>query len=230
MWHNDTSNQLVYDISNRMISSAGTSLRGFYEYDPSNKRVYQQRQSYGASGWVPDATEFYFYGVGGKKLGTYFATVGGSLISWSLPSTQVFFRGKLIQRGSQWAQEDIRASIGGYFPYGENSGAAPNDSIGFGSYTRDSVSGLDYAVNRYYGSGGGRFASPDPYIASGGASDPRSWNRYGYVLGDPVNFTDRTGQMAQPPDTSGGIDCDGDTTFDCWGGDAEGGSPLAARV
>lgn len=35
--------------------------------------------------------------------------------------------------------------------------------------------------------------SPDPYKASAGPSDPGSWNRYSYVQGDPVNYTDRTG-------------------------------------
>ena len=43
------SNTLVYDVSNRMISSTGQSLQGFYEYDASNKRVYQQKRSFNGS-------------------------------------------------------------------------------------------------------------------------------------------------------------------------------------
>ncbi len=58
--------------------------------------------------------------------------------------------------------------------------------------------GLDYAVNRYYSSGLGRFMSPDPYRASGGPADPGSWNRYSYANGDPVTFTDREGLLANP--------------------------------
>jgi len=48
-----------------------------------------------------------------------------------------------------------------------------------------------------YASSYGRFNSPDRYQASAsGANDPttpQSWNRYAYVLGDPVNHTDRRG-------------------------------------
>ncbi len=63
------------------------------------------------------------------------------------------------------------------------------------------MSGLDYAVNRYYSSGLGRFTSPDPYRATTGSvnnpSNPSSWNRYAYVLGDPISFRDKNGLQAQ---------------------------------
>ena len=61
----------------------------------------------------------------------------------------------------------------------------------------DSVSGLDYANQRYYSNTYGRFMTPDPYQGtSGGPGDPnnpQSWNRYMYTLGDPVNFIDPAG-------------------------------------
>ena len=48
-----------------------------------------------------------------------------------------------------------------------------------------------------YASSYGRFNTPDRYQASAsGANDPttpQTWNRYAYVLGDPVNHTDRRG-------------------------------------
>jgi RHS repeat-associated protein len=73
-----------------------------------------------------------------------------------------------------------------YYPYGEERGTSANGREKFGTYTRDS-SGLDYADQRYYGVGTGRFGTPDPYKASAGVGDPGSWNRYSYVQGDPVN-------------------------------------------
>lgn len=63
---------------------------------------------------------------------------------------------------------------------------------------REFVEGLDYADQRYFAGLSGRFLSSDPYEASGGASDPGSWNRYPYVGGDPVNFLDRTGLASCP--------------------------------
>jgi hypothetical protein len=35
--------------------------------------------------------------------------------------------------------------------------------------------------------------TPDPYAGSANPRNPQSWNRYAYVNGDPVNWTDRTG-------------------------------------
>ena len=61
------------------------------------------------------------------------------------------------------------------------------------TYTRDSFTGLDYADQRFYASTYGRFNTADPYMASGGAKEPGSWNRYSYVGGDPVNYNDRSG-------------------------------------
>lgn len=62
---------------------------------------------------------------------------------------------------------------------------------GFGTYTRSSYTGLDYADQRFYASTYGRFNTPDPYVASSkGANDPNSpgsWNRYDYAkcVGQP---------------------------------------------
>src|SRR5215467_14248312 len=41
----------------------------------------------------------------------------------------------------------------------------------------------------------GRFMTPDGYQASGGPSEPQSWNRYAYTRGDPVNRVDPSGQF-----------------------------------
>jgi len=53
------------------------------------------------------------------------------------------------------------------YPYGaEYTPTTVNDREKYATYTRDSVSGLDYAANRYYSSQWGRFLSPDPYAGS----------------------------------------------------------------
>ena len=40
---------------------------------------------------------------------------------------------------------------------------------------------------------GGRFLSSDPYEASGGTSNAGSWNRFNYVVSDPINYFDPSG-------------------------------------
>ena len=63
----------------------------------------------------------------------------------------------------------------------------------FGTYFRDAV-GQDYADQRYYNAGMGRFFNVDPGgIKTASPSRPSSWNRYSYVESDPINSSDRHG-------------------------------------
>ena len=77
--------------------------------------------------------------------------------------------------------------------------ALPSESSGFSnqvftSYDRSPIAGLDYAVNRTYSPGQGRFTQVDPIgMASVSLADPQSLNLMAYVQNDPVDFTDPTG-------------------------------------
>jgi RHS repeat-associated protein len=82
-----------------------------------------------------------------------------------------------------------------------------NDKDKFATYFRDSSTGLDYAVNRYYGSNVGRFLTPDPFGGSAKWGNPSSWNRYTYVENDPINKNDPSGLFLP-----------GDFTFPWWEG------------
>ena len=69
-------------------------------------------------------------------------------------------------------------------------------------------------VHRYYAVGTGRFNTPDPGgVKTAKRLRPLSWNRYSYVLGDPINLTDRHGrdEDCDPDDEYG---CDGDPCAD----------------
>ncbi len=108
----------------------------------------------------------------------------------------MFFGGKRVAvNGAAFVPDRLGSNTAGkYYPYGEDRGTPiANDQVKFATYTRNSATGLDYADQRYYSNQFGRFMSPDPYQASAGPSDPGRWNRYSYVQGDPVNYTDRTG-------------------------------------
>ncbi len=61
------------------------------------------------------------------------------------------------------------------------------------SKERDAETGLDYFGARYYSGAQGRFISPDPILSSGRPDNPQSWNKYGYVLNNPLLYTDPHG-------------------------------------
>jgi RHS repeat-associated protein len=107
------------------------------------------------------------------------------------------FAGKTIwDAGNPMVQDRIgtnRATGARYYPFGDEITSTANDATKFGTYHRDGFTGLDYADQRYYASGYGRFNSPDPSMGSLILKKPGSWNRYAYVGGDPVNSNDADG-------------------------------------
>jgi RHS repeat-associated protein len=65
----------------------------------------------------------------------------------------------------------------------------------FTQYERDIETGLDNAGARYYASMQGRFTSTDPTLKSAKLEIPQSWNRYTYVLNNPLYYVDPDGEL-----------------------------------
>jgi RHS repeat-associated protein len=68
----------------------------------------------------------------------------------------------------------------------------------FTGQERDTESNLDNFHARYDSSSMGRFISPDPANASVDFWLPQTWNRYSYVLNNPLVVVDRNGQWPWP--------------------------------
>jgi RHS repeat-associated protein len=198
----DALSSMVYDVSNRLIRAEnnGATRRGEYDYDPGNKRIWEKRSVNG----VPNGEWAYFFGITGQRMGRYTFTVSGSAITFAQSQASVWFGGKLVQKldgaSVSYPGTDRLFSVGRYLPYGEAKPGSSNpagDNEKFATYTRDAGTGLDYADQRWFIAGTARFLTSDPYEASGGAGDPGSWNRFGYVGGDPVGRFDVRGLEEQ---------------------------------
>jgi len=215
------------DAENR-LTITGTMR---YAYDGQNKRVWSCTAS-GTYSWFPCTSDtYYFYGPNGKLMAQFTpvytlaykdyqnVTHPATFTLQNTSNTRAYFGGRML------GDEDRLGSRGGkYFAYGDDRSNPPpaNDQVKFATYTRDSAIGLDYADQRYYASTYGRFLSPDRYMASGGPTDPGSWNRYAYARGDPVNRFDPSGLM-----DSGGCGSDGGPYL-CYSDDGTGQAiPLA---
>ncbi|MFY9619573.1 MAG: RHS repeat-associated core domain-containing protein [Pyrinomonadaceae bacterium] len=93
-----------------------------------------------------------------------------------------------------------------YLPFGEElfagsggrttgKGYAVGDNVRqkFTQKEHDPETGLDYFGARYYSGQMGRFTTPDPFMPSAEVTDPQTWNRYSYVLNNPLRFVDPLG-------------------------------------
>ena len=185
---------LAYNVDNRLISAAETSGGiEYYFYAADGKRVWRQL----ANG----THQFTFYGAYGERLGVY--TDAGAGCICNQVQMNVLFAGKVVWQGlpgSTGASGVVMSDRVGtnrnaarFYPFGDEITSTTNDRLKFATYTRDSYTGLDYANQRFYASTYGRFNTPDPSRRSAYRSNPLSWNRYMYALGDPVNSNDPTG-------------------------------------
>jgi RHS repeat-associated protein len=95
---------------------------------------------------------------------------------------------------------------------------------------RDSETNLDHTWFRQYSSQLGRWMHPDPAgLAAVDASNPQSWNRYAYVLNNPLRFIDPLG-LYPIEDCGEDVGCGDGGLVDPGEGDACAGSTADACV
>jgi RHS repeat-associated protein len=200
-----------YDAEGRMVragaggtnaSDGGTS----YLYDGDGRRV--RKSTYNG-----EETDF-VYDAGGRVVAEYSNEVEAKgtryLTQDHLGSTRVITDGQ----GNAHSNNGAGGSRHDYLPFGEelyadttgrttSRGYSMSDGIrqGFTGYEKDGETGLNYAKARYQSPAIGRFISPDPYgpwamseakkIAF--LASPQQWNRYAYVINNPLRLKDPTG-------------------------------------
>ncbi|MBZ5585797.1 MAG: RHS repeat-associated core domain-containing protein [Acidobacteriia bacterium] len=200
---------VTWNVENRM---------GGWQYDPWDKRVGTQVATGGFT--LPgncavrtQTWDYTLYSVAGQRLAVVECTTAPQSEAdynytdrWGSCGTKQSEPGyfgsrplKVVDRlGSvrrRWsAQTGWSGPAQSFYPYGEYKESGGTEGVeAFGTYVRDSMAGggVDYAMQRYYSPGLGRFYSPDTW--GGDPSNPQSLNRYAYVMGDPVNFNDPLG-------------------------------------
>jgi RHS repeat-associated protein len=179
-----------YDAENRQIKFNSTTQNYFYDGD--GRRVKKI---------VGSATTVFVYNVAGQLIAEYTSgtpTAGDTsyLTTDHLGSTRVV----TDSGGNVKARYD-------YLPFGEEIGptvGSRTSAMGYGGaeatkqkFTqkeRDSESGLDYFLARYYSSAQGRFTSPDKPLIGQDEEDPQTWNLYLYTSNNPPNRVDPDGE------------------------------------
>ncbi len=105
---------------------------------------------------------------------------------------------------NQWDYFPFGGQIPNQYAYGNRDlqcNSTTSGTLKFTGKERDAETGLDYFEARYYSSAQGRFTNPDPFIAfnlkkdkfQSWISDPQHWNKYAYVLNNPMRYVDPSG-------------------------------------
>jgi RHS repeat-associated protein len=104
-----------------------------------------------------------------------------------------------------------------FAPFGEmyNTVIGGTSNPAFAALTRDTISDEYDTPNRELHPNQGRWISPDPVgLATADPSNPQTWNRYAYVMNNPLALIDPLGLAPQA--TAGGCTWDSDTnTLNC---------------
>ncbi len=195
---NDGVHTYVYDSENHLVSVDG-GVTGSYAYDNQNRR-YKKAVGSTITHYVWEGSQVLaeHNGSTGAVI-TDFVIYGGKMIAKIASGSTSYF---LSDRLSTRLTMDTSGNVLGrqaHLPFGEDfAESGVSDKHHLTAYERDGESGIDYAINRYYGSNTGRFFSCDPYRASEYLQDPRSWNRYVYTRNVLTNRIDPSGLDDQP--------------------------------
>jgi RHS repeat-associated protein len=192
-------NEPTYDDENRIATDQGYT----YSYDADGMRMEKASGSTGTMYWI----------------GTQGENLTETDLTGAINEEYVYFNGQRIARIDRpsgtvnyyfsnhlGSASVITSATGGiqeqtdFYPFGGIayiSGGDPNH-YKFTGKERDAESGLDYFINRHYGSSLGRFMQPDPiFFQAEMLTDPQRFNQYAYVRNNPLALVDPKGEAIE---------------------------------
>jgi RHS repeat-associated protein len=207
---NDDSHYDTYDAEGNILTVDGGG-NGAYVDDAMNRRIRVQTSS---------ATTDYLYDYAGRRISSWLNPSAGNpgtgtegRIYWG--GQQIAYRAAdgttYFDQQDYLGTERLRTNSTGAvassyssLPWGDASsatiggnGANQDNALFAGLDTDANTAGApisDHAQFRNYSFYQGRWLAPDPYDGSYDATNPQSFNRYAYVLNNPISFIDPTGQ------------------------------------
>ena len=204
------SQAMVYDAENhlKMFSQAGQIVVE-YGYAANGARLWKRidQSATNVQVWIGNNYEE----KGGKTLFHVYA--GGQLVCTFEPTSVLNGGSVTTNVGYYYHEDNLNSScvLSGsgvtvqetnvYYPFGRIQTTASQSgtfqvSRQFTGQIKDDETGLYYYNARYYDPELGRFIQPDDIIPNLG--NPQSYNRYSYVLNNPLRYTDPSGHSWVP--------------------------------
>lgn len=210
-YHYDFNGNLTQDAEGRSFTFNGNNKQveikksngdpvSRYFYDGEGKRVKKVTNS---------ETVIFVYDGLGKIVAEYSTKQSPTNPTTSFTATDTLSSPRVItdSNGSVISRRDFQ-------PFGEEiltDGARRTSALKYGSadsirqkftsYQRDEETLLDFAEARMYENRHARFTAVDPLLASGKSANPQTFNRYIYVMNNPLVLTDPSGLQASQKTT-----------------------------
>jgi RHS repeat-associated protein len=188
--------QFVFNGDNKQteVKDASNNVIGEYFYDGEGKRIKKV---------AGDQTTIFVYS--GAKLIAEYSTetppqnpTTSYTITDQLGSPRIIVNslGEVVSRRDFMPFGEELEADGTYRTTTQKYGQPDRVRQRFTGYQKDEETGLDFAEARMYQNLHGRFTVVDPLLASGKSADPQTFNRYVYVLNNPLILTDPSGLQA----------------------------------
>jgi RHS repeat-associated protein len=201
----DGSHHYLYDAENRLIQVDGTlgtcssPTTMCYVYDANGRRV-EHTYSAGSQDYLFDlqgnVVSDWTFSSGYTGLGAAYVYLGSQLLAqYSNGTTYFVTQDHLGSTRLLTGTNQSTTESPDYYPFGQRyTGDTGYTSHEFASTIWDPETGLDHADFRQYTPPQGRWLTPDPAgLAAVDPANPQSWNRYAYVLNNPLGITDPSG-------------------------------------
>jgi RHS repeat-associated protein len=203
-------NSYSWNRGNQIHTTTGSGINRSYGYSADGERIFDRNN-------LDSTRTLSIRDLSGRVLREYGRTGAGS---WSWSKDYVYRDGQLtaivtptgtrhlhldhlgtVRRmtDTQAVPHLVTAASRDFYPFGmEATTSTDPERMRFTSHQRDTygtssqTDDLDHMHARHYNSAVGRLLSVDPGAPNPKA--PQSWNRYTYVLNNPINLTDPTGR------------------------------------
>ncbi len=205
-----------YDAENRLVvvtRTAGLSNTvTHFRYDGDGARIAQITDE-GATLYAGDLYEEFHEAGTAVVTATQYYYLGSQRVAMRKGTDLLYLHSDYL--GSASLTTDAAGEVVSkqrYYPFGgvrEQEGESPTD-FGFTGQRLDDSTGLMYYRARYYSARLGRFVSADMVVQN--PKNPQSFNRYAYVLNNPLLFVDPTGYFASPLDENDNLIEDAELT------------------
>lgn len=212
-------NNYSYDRLGKMWRMQAGSIEDLYIYTADDERLWTFHVGQNRSTWT-------LRDLGGRVLREFESVGTSGTVVWTVDFDYIYREGALLGAATPTRKQEhfaldhlgtprLRTVKGGeletfhaYYPFGQEATPLVRTTqevrMKFTGHERDlnATAGADPAADdldnmhaRFYNPNLARFMSVDP--AGGDPANPQSWNRYAYVLNNPLRFVDPDGRDAK---------------------------------